>query len=107
MNGTSPCNSAWRWVQRVGRRLEMLIGVDSEEVRVKKKNDAIEQEFGRHCGLVKGAEELFPHRKGKRFDLECVRRVLVGRVRCRGPLQILMHNTVDDLMDDEAAVEVG
>src|SRR5262245_50250308 len=90
----------------VRRSPEVLVGARGEEIGVEEQNGVAEYEIGLQCGLVKRAQELLPHGNGKRLDLQRVRRILIRRVGCPGPLQVLMQDPVDGLVNDEALIEI-
>src|SRR5262245_61244941 len=89
------------------RRLEMLVSAGGEEIGVEEKHAIAEQRFARDRGLVERLQERVAYMRRKGLNLKGVGRVFVRRVgRCR-PLQILMHDAMNDLMDDQAPVEVA
>src|SRR6266446_3009180 len=91
----------------VGRGLEVLVGPRSEVEWIEKENGVVESGIISADSIADGGpQELVSGIQRKRLDLKRIRWVFVGRVARCCALQALMHCCMNDLVNDEAPVEV-
>lgn len=86
--------------------LEVVVSARGEEIGVEEENGIIEQRLARDRSLVEGLQEGVTDLRRKGIHLKGIRRVFVRRMTRCGPLQVLMHDSVDDLMNDEASIKI-
>src|SRR5688572_21964386 len=92
---------------RIGRSLEVVVSTRRKEIWIEEKNRIAKEAIVLDRGLIERPKELVPHFRIKRFDLKRISRILVRRVSRRRPLHVLVHHAVDNLMNDETAVEIA
>src|SRR5262245_14967606 len=90
----------------IGGSLEMVMSTGGEEIGVEEKHGVVEQRLACNRGLIERLQERVPYMRSKGLDLKRVCRVFVRRVASRGPLQVLVHYSMDDLVNNEAPVEI-